>query len=163
MNMFGINRYVAGALIASVLLVWGYVTYRVVAYSHLKRDHKEQAQAVDTVKRAQGAVSGLDDRLAKGETTIDKELCKRGWMASCGAHTAPVIMQFAHQVSALAGPPSTPEAEGSGGSKTDPSTVDGAQPSPPLPPLPPARPSKPDRKHGKNKAYASTPCARPLK
>lgn len=158
--MFGINKYVAGALIALVVVLWSFVTYRVINYLHLKRTVAEQAQTISTVKKTQEAVSNLDQRIARGETTIDQELCKKGWMANCTGAPRPAIAQFV-TASALADPPSTPVAVGSGGSTPGaPPPADGAQPSPPLPSV---APKVPPRK-GKSKAVAYGPCKHtPLK
>jgi len=159
MKMFGVNRYVALSLIALTLGLWTLVTYRVVNYGHLKETVAQQKSTIDTANRASQAVAEAERRIATDQTTLDAELCRRGWMARCPSKH-PLIAQFVNMNTiGQELPPVAPVAVGGGSSTTgDPSSpADGARPS-----LPP--PSQPKRKRGQTKAVASTspPCG-PLK
>lgn len=156
MKMFGINRYVAGALIAVVHVVLAGLHHvpRVVANGHLRRDNKEQAQTIATVKKTQEAVNNLDERLARGgdddrqgavQAGLDGELRRRD-ARDHALRTDPEYRRWR---------PPQASAVGGGGSTTgSPSPADGAQPSPPPCPSPSRR-----------RAQASEPgvCRRPVR
>lgn len=157
MKMFGINRYVALSLIALTLGLWTWVTYRVVNYGHLKETVAQQKSTIDTANRASQAVAEAERRIATDQTSLDAELCRRGWMARCPSKH-PLILQFVNiDTIGQESPRVAPLAVGDGGSTHGRTSLpqDGARPSPPSPPQPTscveAAPTKP-KKQGRKKA-----------
>lgn len=92
--MFGLNKYVALALIAVVASVWAFVTWRVVEFEQMKAANKQQASVIKTVDATSAAVAKASEQIESGRIDLDSALCSRGWMANCTEPSRPDIARL---------------------------------------------------------------------
>lgn len=102
--MFGLNKYIAVALIALVVGFSGLVTWRVVEHVKLAERADRQEAVINTVDTTTKAVAKAEEQLNAG-ADLDKALCAKGWMANCHDLQKPQIAQLINSAALADDPP----------------------------------------------------------